>query len=605
VDHHGIADQERTIVIGGAGGYLSSNPFSSGIQGWRITQTEAEFGNIVARGEIRTAVFKFDEVHAQAGQLLVTPNAAKLEEDLTIAATGDSFDVGESGRFAANDIVRLDNGDGTYDYDRESGAAVSTVFRAGTAVVGYGASGEGGVLLDAVTANGPFLDVFTHAGSPWTTLTTKVRLGNLAGIVDADLSPSGYGLYCDNVFLKGKLAWSKGVLDSDGITLDIDEAFDEAWIKFDDANNYIRGISGGGVAVHSLADWIDIRAWGDDSNARCVLAPDATGHYAMLAYVNTESGDPDTLGFAKLLYQDYTTETAVVAAGYRQVRMYAYNGSVYEWIELQPDDSEVFVKLGDAAGSHKFRVKDSAGNTVWQVDSDGVVECDGDIYPDQDGWGLFTRMSNRIGSTTYTDHFRSGSIPSGYAWDTGALFTGTPGTLTYDYADSYLRAGVGAGTKAFLRKAITNNGSAWQNKSFDARVRCALNGEVGLRFDNGSDVSAAERAAEVYFDGSAGDATITLKFRYKDATGWHTVASNIVVPASEFYVIRLLCYYTGGNYYAYAYLIGEEGTQISINNFNVAITWPPCAGRAGVFVANPTGSAMNAAYVDWFYNQFG
>ncbi len=217
--------------------------------------------NITARGEIRTAVLRYDEIHATSGMLLVTPNAAKLAVDLMIGSMG-YFNVGEAGRFAVNDIVRLkdgtndvwlsvmsDGGDGTYGYTLSSGSEDVT-FEAGTAVVGYGASGEGGVLLDAADAHAPFVDVFTHAGSPWSSVTTKTRMGNLSGITDADLNPTGYGLYCDNVYLKGALVSEDVTIDNSGITIEANPGESGPtntikWKKDGDSNNSmeIRGFT--------------------------------------------------------------------------------------------------------------------------------------------------------------------------------------------------------------------------------------------------------------------------------------------------------------------------------------------------------------------------
>jgi hypothetical protein len=541
-----ILDKVGIITVAGAG-YLTSNPFTSGTQGWRITPTEAEFENIVARGEIRTAVFKYNEVHAQAGQLLVSPNAAKLDADLTIAASG-CFDVGEAGRFSPSDIVRLkdgtndvwltvtaDGGDGTYNYTRQSGAGAGTVFRAGTGVVGYGASGEGGVLLDAVSANGPFMDVFTHAGSPWTTITTKVRVGNLAGIVDADLNPSGYGFYCDNVFLKGKLVWSKGSLDADGITLDIDETADEAWIKFGSVNDYIRGISGGGIAIHSLEDWIDIRAWKSGSDARCTVSPASSGGSTTLSYNNTEAGSPDTTGFAKLLYQDYVTEVAVVAAGYRQVRMYAQNGSgVYEWFELQPTASEAFIKLGDAAGAHKFRVKDSAGVTQFEVSSDGVViaASDADVYAELG--------RARLGYAGFADCATFGHRD----------FFSTTGYAVLQSAEGHTYVNAASGCILHLR--INNTNQVWVDTS-GLRVKGSINEstELGAVVYNNAAIVTANNTWTV----------LTFNSERSDTDGIHSTASN---------TDRLTCVHAG-MYYIYAIVefdsnaTGNRGVQVLLN----------------------------------------
>jgi|SaaInlStandDraft_4_1057021.scaffolds.fasta_scaffold32083_1 hypothetical protein len=64
----------------------------------------------------------------------------------------------------------------------------------------------GSVLIDASSTNAPFIDILDDT-TP--TPLVKARLGNLAGITDASFQAgalSGYGLYTDNVYLKGNIA---------------------------------------------------------------------------------------------------------------------------------------------------------------------------------------------------------------------------------------------------------------------------------------------------------------------------------------------------------------------------------------------------------------
>jgi hypothetical protein len=66
--------------------------------------------------------------------------------------------------------------------------------------------------MTASEDDSPYLDILTHSGSPWSSISTKVRLGNLSGISDEDFggSLSGYGLYAENVYLKGKMIITGG-----------------------------------------------------------------------------------------------------------------------------------------------------------------------------------------------------------------------------------------------------------------------------------------------------------------------------------------------------------------------------------------------------------
>lgn len=600
-----LLDSAGIITVGGAG-YLTSDPFTSGTEGWRITPTEAEFGNITARGEIRTAVFKYNEVHAQAGQLLVTPNAAKLDADLTIAASG-SFNVGEAGRFAASDIVRLkdgtgdvwlsvvaDVGDGTYTYTRSSGSAVGTVFRCGTAVVGYGASGEGGIVLDAVTANGPFMDIFTHAGSPWSALTTKVRVGNLAGITDVELNPTGYGFYSDNAYLRGDLLAGGGkvLIDSLGMHVDIEGATPSSGvIKFEDFD-----------ATYDF--WALMWTYTSGSAHKFHLRNRAaTGTYTTAVTNLTAEGASATSETTSEVYLSAPTGWSglrAAAGTYAVVGVWDGAATVVRPKTTWNSGGDIVHKLFESAGVNKVSIQDGAEVEVAYVNSDGKVLCVSDVHPDSDGRGMFARVLNRLGISTYTDHFRSGNIPTGYSWQ-GAPFGGTAPTLSYNQSNDYLRCVPAASTRYFLSKAVTNSAASWQNKSLYGRFNGRLNGRFGLRFDDGTD----NNYAQIYGTGEANNGTMSVSFQYRAGGGAvTTVTSAITMPGTEFICLKLLMAYSAPNYTAYGYLVCEDGSTNYVTGFTVAVAWAPAAGRAGLFVENPSISAATWQEADWFYNEF-
>ncbi len=237
------------VVIDGAAGTIGTSNYAAGLTGWRVGQSgDAEFNNVSIRGELHAAVMVYGEQHVNAGTLVVAKSASKLRADVTTVASPTLFyvfvedpDVGHIRVFDQTDVLRIKDGSGGDNWLIVTGysdmsthwryqcrllSGTPTTFRAGAAVVDYGQSGQGLLLLTADLANGPYYDVQTHAGAPWTTVTTRVRLGNLAGITDTALSPSGYGLYCDNVFLKGALIAGAGniILNADGIEILADNA---------------------------------------------------------------------------------------------------------------------------------------------------------------------------------------------------------------------------------------------------------------------------------------------------------------------------------------------------------------------------------------------
>jgi len=370
-----ILDSAGIITVGGVG-YLQSNPFTGGAVGWRITPAGAEFGNITARGEISTCVLTYNEVHVNAGILLVAPRAGKLASQLTVAANG-SFDIGDAGRLLVNDIVRLkdstydrwltvtaDNGDGTYNYTLSSGAA-GAVFNPGTAVASYGPSGAGGLMLNAVGPNGPFMDIFTHAGSPWTTLTTKVRVGNLAGIVDADLSPTGYGFYSDNAYLKGDLVAGGGkvIIDNTGIHVDIEGSTPSSGrVVFEDF---------GGTYDFWAAMWT--YASGAAYNFR-LRNRAATATYTTAITSLTAEGPAATAETVSEVYLSAPTGWSglrAAAGTYAMVGVWDGPATVVRPKTTWNSGGNIVHKLFDAAGANKLSIQDSAEVEVAYINSDG------------------------------------------------------------------------------------------------------------------------------------------------------------------------------------------------------------------------------------------
>lgn len=115
--------------------------------------------------------------------------------------------VGHVALFSAGDILRMKAFNGSvildnwlevqsvtdpgiqYNYFQYSVTRVSGspgTFPAGTAIVNYGQAGSGFIKLTSDDAYSPFIDIATHQGEPWDSITPHIRLGNLDGVLALD-----------------------------------------------------------------------------------------------------------------------------------------------------------------------------------------------------------------------------------------------------------------------------------------------------------------------------------------------------------------------------------------------------------------------------------
>lgn len=129
----------------------------------------------------------------------------------TLTISGDeSFFVGDFLRLkdSENDEwmeVTAVNGN-TYTVTRDMAGQYATnsnpTWKKGSCVTNFQASGEGGILMTSSDANSPHIDVVTHAGAPWATLTTHSRLGNLNGFLGYSTDKYGIAIGESSAYLK-------------------------------------------------------------------------------------------------------------------------------------------------------------------------------------------------------------------------------------------------------------------------------------------------------------------------------------------------------------------------------------------------------------------
>lgn len=197
----------NNILLDSAGS-IQTCDFVTGNKGWKIDCVgNAEFNNVCARGAIRTAVFVKDEISVVGGCTMIRP-AAVWDCGGAINSTCFIVYADDFAGFAINDIVRIKDGvndvwgvvktcgcSGTYptlDYmciGYCSGTSGWSPTK-GQAIVNYGScAGCGGIMLNG---QAPYIDLYTHSGTPWNGTCSRARLGNLNGW--GTFSTDTYGL---------------------------------------------------------------------------------------------------------------------------------------------------------------------------------------------------------------------------------------------------------------------------------------------------------------------------------------------------------------------------------------------------------------------------
>lgn len=215
----GTTLSSANIILDSANSKLESTNYVSGVNGagFHIDPNLLEVGNIAARGVFRSATFQKDTVSTVGGNLLVMDGDV-LAADMSAL---DSATVTISGAttFAVLDILRIKDGVNdewmrvtdissapiyVVERDKAGDYAVDTnpAWTSGATVVNYGGYGRGGVYMTASESNAPYISIFDHAGDPWTTTTTRARLGNLNGYLGYTTDTYGIAIGESTKYLK-------------------------------------------------------------------------------------------------------------------------------------------------------------------------------------------------------------------------------------------------------------------------------------------------------------------------------------------------------------------------------------------------------------------
>lgn len=213
-----IYSDGNNIILDSANKKIESGNYVSGVngEGFHISEDLFETANISARGLIRTAVFQKDVISSVGGNFMVI-DSDMLNVDMT-ALDASTLTTKATTTFSVGDILRIKDGTDdewlevtavngavytvTRDKNSDYAADTNPTWKKGATVVNYGQSGDGGIFMTASESNAPYLSVFTHAGSPWTDLTTRLRVGNLNGYLGYTTDKYGIGIGETTKYLK-------------------------------------------------------------------------------------------------------------------------------------------------------------------------------------------------------------------------------------------------------------------------------------------------------------------------------------------------------------------------------------------------------------------
>lgn len=286
-------------------GIESAGTFVSGFTGaglriddgiTKAGKTSIEADNLTVRGTMRVYELVIQQIRMTNGSLLVS-STAKVK---SVSGSGPYTIVtdGQHG-LAVNDLILAQRWNPTQGaltglYIYRSAMRVTSITTAGTdwqftAVLlegdppvdgaEFGRAGnttdtsrQGGIYLTSDDTHAPYIDIYNDVSSMalWTgAAKLKVRLGRLSGIGDAVLNPTGYGLYSNNVYLKGVLSAANNnvLINDDGVRVRA-----VALEPLADINAYTietaAGVTMGGLYGRHFANNYDlfVQAQGDNSN---------------------------------------------------------------------------------------------------------------------------------------------------------------------------------------------------------------------------------------------------------------------------------------------------------------------------------------------------
>ena len=248
--------QGSNIIISSSG-TIQTSDFQSALvgtgRGYKLgADGIAEFEEARIRGTLSTAVFEKETISAVGGAVIIANATAVRSGSLILSQSllgqvypSSSIPVDNAAGFAVGEFIVAkavhDTGFTEETMKIFSSSLVAdnhtlfvsrslksnnliTSMSSGQALVSLGKKDTGFILLNATSGSEtPYIDITERTGSDVNDLDIKVRLGDLSGITDTinGTAVSGFGLYTDNVFLKGGIEATYGSIG--GFTIESDK----------------------------------------------------------------------------------------------------------------------------------------------------------------------------------------------------------------------------------------------------------------------------------------------------------------------------------------------------------------------------------------------
>lgn len=318
----GIDVKEAATILSTIGTQEFTGDFTG--SGWRIDgNADATFDTLTVRKTMRVFELLIQQVRATGGEIIVSPangrikavegrgGMVSLPTNIPLSFQGDFYactiESGVDGdtrsfgnMFMVGDLVRCQRWDSDLSAIHQYWVQVrgvdgekillsksdfgGTLPMVGDELVLMGSAtneNRRGVISITATDNGkPRITVLNDIRTTSLDGCTRLVLGDLNGIGDpaftGDNAISGYGLYSDNVYLKGKLAFSNGTLVSDEITRINSDQFEVKNLETipdtsEDENNQARVKASGSLLEVFGANGVCNIRFGVDENGYAVL----------------------------------------------------------------------------------------------------------------------------------------------------------------------------------------------------------------------------------------------------------------------------------------------------------------------------------------------
>ena len=215
-----IGEENKGIIINGQNGSIYTSGFSNGGNGWSISPDKAIFNNITAMGSLKASVFEYGKIQAIGGMIIVRPssriigiigeNEIQLEtingfEENDICLINPEVDENGIDKIFVT-VTEVNYNDKTLIISKEESVILEDLI--GLPIVNYGHEGSVGIGINASTNDDTLapesISVFEFDGGK--NLSTKIILGKIPDQKEIYKSISNsYGLYAENVLLKGSL----------------------------------------------------------------------------------------------------------------------------------------------------------------------------------------------------------------------------------------------------------------------------------------------------------------------------------------------------------------------------------------------------------------